>query len=301
MFQHRHLSVVLLLLGARVLAGQDAADYDKDPLFQKGVVPPAPVLEWPYEKPSGYRNYAQELIFNKTRGEYYLAQAKAYYLAGFNGLRVGLGEEAFGYFRKITGLAFYEEDKSKYDLYERNHYKIEIMSPSGGAALNDFIEAEWYLTKTIQILFRYVEWDAEVATQPEYKLLLSNTYKCLVYCAVYVGNYRKALKYLEEFKKYNEDDLFIIEWEVRIYGMLVELAKKYDWVFVGPLSYESMKKKHREVLLKAIEFNYPGQSKTKEELKVRIYPELHYIPGKSTNAAPPPAVKKAAGASRTNR
>jgi len=238
----------------------------------------APVLEWPADKKTGFRNYAQELIFNKLKGEYYLNKAKAYYLAGCNGLESYLGKEEFENFKKICGIKWYEPDPSKYDPYERNPYKVEIFTPSGLSALYDFIEAEWYFTKVIKILARYVSWDTELSTRPIYKQLLINSFKSLVYCNVYIGNYNKALKYLKEYKKFKPDDLFILEWEARIYGILVSIAEKYDWVFVGDKSYESLKKKHRELLLKIIDVQYPGESKTKEELKMRIYPELAISP-----------------------
>ncbi len=242
----------------------------------KDKIPQAPVLDWPYARPTGFRNYAQELIFDRNKGEQYLSKARAYYIAGYNGLRTTLSEEEFDHYKKIAGISFYEPNLGQYDEYQRNPYKVEILLPTGPSALNDFVEAEWYFTKVLQLLAEYVQWDSEVSTQPLYKNLLSNTYKSLVYCAVYIGNYKKAIKYLDEFKKYSSDDIFIVEWEARIYGILVEIAKKYDWVFVGSLSYESLRRKHRDLLLQAIERNFPGESKTKEELKKRIYPDLVY-------------------------
>lgn len=244
--------------------------------MSKDKVPSAPVLDWPYARPNGFRNYAQELIFNRNKGEYYLEKAKAYYMAGYNGMRTTLNESEFEHYKRICGLSFYEPRPEKYNEYDRDPYRVEILTPTGDSALNDFVEAEWYFTKALGILGEYVQWDSEVATQPIYKNILYNTYKSLVYCAVYVGNYKKAIRYLDEFKKYSSDDMFIIEWEARIYGILVEIAKKYDWVFVGPLSYDALRKKHREILIKAIDRNFPGESKTKEELKKRIYPDLTY-------------------------
>lgn len=240
-------------------------------------VPAAPVLDWPFERQTGFNNYAQELIFNPQRGEYYLEKARAYYYAGYQGIQTFLGDEDFGYFKKITGIKWYEEDQSQADPYLRDPYKVERMTGSSPSIFQDFLDAQWYFTKAAEIIYDYIAWDKEISTKPAYKDLVNNTYKCLVYCNVYTGNYPKALEYLDQYKKFAvNDQMFLIEWEARIYGILVEVARKYDWAFVGNKSYEYLKKKHKELLAKAIEFHYSGESKNKDELKDRIYPELIY-------------------------
>ncbi|MBN1898206.1 MAG: hypothetical protein JW827_05475 [Spirochaetes bacterium] len=234
----------------------------------------APVLNWPYERKPGFLNYAQELIFNKTKGEYYLKKAKAYYMAGLSGLVTYFGPDELEHFFKHTGIKWYEPDPSKSDYYLRDPYMTEILTPTGGSVLYDFILSEWYFTKSLDILARYVEWDADVATRPLFKNLLNNTFKSLVYCSVYVGNYEKALGYLQEYKRFNPDKVFVLEWEARIFGMIVDVAKEWDWSFVGDKKAHAWMKKHRKALIKALDYHYPGDSKTKEEIKKRIYPEL---------------------------
>lgn len=114
-------------------------------------IPEVPVLKWPIDKPKGLRNYAQELIFDKEKSEYYLNKAKAYYVAGCEGLERYVGASEFRKFKKIYGIKNYEEKPDKVDLYERDPYKVEVFTPSGLSAIYDFAEAEWYFTKAIKI------------------------------------------------------------------------------------------------------------------------------------------------------
>ena len=266
--------IIFLLISLNIFAQSKTPSPD---LNNKDKIPQVPTLDWPFDRAGGFQNYAQELIFNKNRGEYYLDKAKAYYIAGYQGIQTYFGNTDLGYFKKITGIKWYEEDPTQNDAYLRNPYKVESLSISGPSVLQDFVDALWYFTKAVDILNNYVSWDTEVTTKPIYKDLLNNSYKSLIYCNVYAGNYSQALDALEEYKKNNaSDENFTIEWEARIYGILVDIAKKYDWNLVGNKSYEYLKKKHKELLTKAIDFHYQGDSQTKEELKNRIYPEYMF-------------------------
>ncbi len=274
------LIVIILLLGIAVLPAQD----DPKSLIQDKKIPRAPNLQWPIDKEKGLNNFAQELIFNKQRLDEYLKLARAYYIAGYNGLNVYLGDEDFRMFKQITGIKIYEVDKSKGDLYLQDPYKIEIHTTTGLSVLKDFIEADWCFNETLNILKYIGEWDRTISTKELYKEIADNTYRCLIYCSVYVNNYKAAWKYIKEFKEISKDEKFIIEWETRVLGVLVGIAKKYDWSFTGEESYRRYKERHREVLLRAIEYYYPEESDLKKRLKKQIYPEFIYDPpSKVTN------------------
>ncbi len=261
----------LIMLTGDNYAQDKAAD---SRLITEQKVPEAPLLDWPLDKPRGFRNYAQELIFNKKMPYEFLHIAWAYYMSGYNGIRTYMGDERFDSFRQIIGIKRYEVKQDEYDKYLRDAYKTEIFTITGGSVVHDFVQAEWYFTKSLQILRDKVKWDPQITNKEIYKDLVKNIYRSMVYCALYIGNYKKSLKYLIEYKKYGTDTLFIMEWEARIFGVLVDIAEKYDWVFVGKMSFDYMKKEHRKLLLKAIDMHYPGESVLKQELRKRIYPDL---------------------------
>ncbi len=247
--------------------------------------PLAPTLKWPIDKPSGLQNFAQELILNKERLQDYLLLARAYYIKGYNGMEVHLGEEKFKVFKQIAGIKKYEPNPKGTDPYDIDPYKVEIFTPSGFSVLRDFSNAQYCFTEAYNILKYIGTWDTTITTKELYKNLADNIYRCLIYCCVHVNNYEKALIYINEYKKINkeENEKFIIEWETRIYGVIVGIAKKYDWSFTGDKSYRKRKEKHRELLLNAIEHYYPGESYIKEVLKKQIYPEFIYEPPAVTN------------------
>lgn len=266
--------ILYFLLCFIMITSITAQKAEDSALIKEQEVPEAPLLDWPLDKPKGLSNYAQELVFNRKKASEYLHIAWAYYMNGYNGMKTYMGDDKFDSFKQITGIKRYEYNGEAYDLYERHAYKVEIFSYTGPSLLRDFIEAEWYFTKALDILKNKVAFDPQVTSKQLYKDLIKNLYRSKVYCSLYIGNYKKALNFLNEYKKYSTDTIFITEWETRIYGVLVEIAKKYDWVFVGDKSYGSMKRQHREKLLKAIDLHYPADSVLKEELKKRIYPEL---------------------------
>ncbi|MBU1078052.1 MAG: hypothetical protein KKH98_12215 [Spirochaetes bacterium] len=265
--------VMILLLAVSLNHAQEKAEDSK--LVSEQEVPEAPLLEWPIHGHTGYGNYAQELIFNRKKPIEFMIVAWAYYMAGYNGVKAYLGDDRFDSFRKVMGIKIYEDKPDIYDKYIRNPYQVEIFTMTSGSLLSDFIESEWYFTRALEILRDKVQWDPQVTNKEIYKDLVRNIYRSLTYCSLYIGNYRKALKYLMEYKKFGIDAMFVSEWESRIWGVLVAIAKKYDWVFVGKMSYDYMKKEHKKILLEAINMYYPGESVLKEELKKRIYPELH--------------------------
>ncbi len=271
------ITIVLLI----TIISLTPAQNENVALIQDKKVPKAPNLPWPIDKDKGLHNFAQEMIFNKDKLNEYLELARAYYIAGYNGLNVYLGDETFKVFKQITGVKIYEVDHSKGDLYLQDPYKIEIFTTSGLSVLKDFIEAEWCYNETMNILKYIGQWDRTITTKGLYKELVDNTYKSLIYCSVYVNNYKVAWKYISEYKKISKDEKFIIEWETRILGVLVGIAKKYDWALTGAESYRKRKEQHRDVLLRAIDFYYPGESDLKKELKKNIYPEFVYEPPSS--------------------
>ncbi len=278
--QKKILIAILIIAGTINLI---CAQTNSKLIFKEENIPTAPNLRWPVDKPAGLQNFAQELILNKERLQDYLLLARAYYIKGYNNMEVYLGEEKFRMFKQIAGIKMYEKNPEGIDPYDIDPYKFEIFTPTGFSVLRDFNEALYSFTEAYNIL-RYIgAWDVTITTKELYKKLIDNLYRSLIYCCVHVNNYEKALKYVNEFKKISDDEKFIIEWETRIYGVLVGIAKKYDWSFTGDKSYRKRKEHHRKLLLKAIELYYPGESYLKNVLKKKIYPEFIYEPPSVTN------------------
>ena len=119
-------------------------------------------FDWPFDKHSGFINYAQELVFNKDIGREYLYKAQLLYKKGYD------------------YMAKYQEDLTQYDLYKRTPYKIEVMSRYGQGVFYDFSLAESYFVKTRDIIARNIEWDPQVTATQEYKDLIKNTFKNLI-------------------------------------------------------------------------------------------------------------------------
>lgn len=213
-------------------------------------------LKWPFDQPSGLNNYAQELVFNKDKGLYHLEIAKNYYDIGY-----GLMER-------------YQIKEDEYDLYIKDPYRIEVFSPYGMGMRQHFTLAEYWFLKSFDIVARYIKWDEQITSKQEYKTLLKNTFNNLLYTSIYNGCFHRAYTYLDEYKSFSSDPDFIEEWESKILGNIVKLHKKYDFAFTGVQSYDYLKIKHRELLIKIIERRYANQPKLKKELINRVYPEL---------------------------
>ncbi len=225
-------------------------------------------LEWPPDKYSGFANYAQELVFHKERGLYYLEKAKKYYKEGYNLIK------------------FYIVKPDEYDFYKKNPYKTEMGTPTALSVAQDFADAEYYFTLSLNIVAHFVQWDPDLTQKPLYKNLVQNTFRNLIYVSTYNANFNKALKYVEEYKKFNPDDMdFVEEWEARILGNIVKVHEKYDWSFTGKLKAASLKKKHREMLMKIIDKKYGNNPTLKKELINRIYPEYTVIPTQKNNTS----------------
>jgi len=206
------------------------------------------------------------LVFHKERGEYYLEKAKKYYEEGYNLVK------------------FYIVNPDEYDFYKRDPYKVETGLPTALSVAQDFADAEYYFTLALNIVAHYVQWDPDLTQKPLYKSLVQNTFRNLIYVSTYNANFDKALKYIDEYKKFNPDDMdFVDEWEARILGNIVKLHEKYDWVFTGKLKASSLKKKHREMLSKIIEKKYGNNPTLKKELLNRIYPECVVLPTQKNN------------------
>ncbi len=212
-------------------------------------------LGWPFDRYSGFENYAQELIFNRDKGYEYLEQARKYYLEGYNLIKR------------------YQINPEKYDPYERDPYKIESGSPTDLSMRQDFALAQVYFTRALDITARYIDWDNKINQEPLYKSLVENCYKNVIYTAVYNGNFNIAMNFLQEYKKHSPDENFVDEWNARIMGNLVKLHEKYSWAFVGKLSADNMKREHRKMLNDAIEKKYASDENIKTELEKRIYPD----------------------------
>ncbi len=214
-------------------------------------------MPWPFDKPTGLRNYAQELVFNRQKGEEKLKEAEMYYNKG------------------LALITNYLPHPEKYDIYERDPYRYDAISPYGLTMREDIAMAEHYFAKAYYIVSKYVEWDPTLTSKPFYKELMRKTFKNLVYAAVYNNNFWRALKYIEEYKKYDPESEFALEWEARIYGCLVEIHEKYDWAYTGKYKVDMIKRKHRALLKEIIDKKY-GQKEPADfvrELKIRIYPE----------------------------
>ncbi len=225
-------------------------------------------LEWPVDIYPGFANYAQELVFHKERGLHYLEKAKKYYTEGYNIIKQ------------------YVVNPESHDPYLRNPYKVEVGSVSGLSVKQDFADAEYYFTLSLNIVAHYVQWDPDLTKQPLYKSLVQNSFRNLIYVCTYNGNFDKALKYVEEYKKFNPQDMdFVNEWEARILGNIVKLHEKYDWAFTGKLSALSLKKKHRDLLVKIINEKYKSNPQLRDELLNRIYPECVIKPTQKNNTS----------------
>jgi len=212
-------------------------------------------LNWPFDKHSGFVNYAQELIFYPEKSKYWLDKAKEYYFKGYDSIKR------------------YQVRPDVYDPYERDAYRIDAISPTGMGIFRDFIIAEYWFNKSREIVGHFIEWDPKINTDEEYQKMVENTYKNLVFVSIYKGQYDRALSYLQEYKYFNPEKKFIEEWEARIQGNRVLIHQKYDWIFTGEQSYQYLKNQHRKFLLDIIEETYSGDEKLKEQLQKRIYPE----------------------------
>lgn len=225
---------------------------------QKSEIPSVN-LNWPFDKYSGFENYAQELVFYRDKGYEYLEAARKYYIEGYNLIKR------------------YQLRPEIYDKYERDPYSIETGSPTDLSMRMDFALAEVYFSRALDLSARYIDWDPKIKNEPLYKSLIENCFKNAIFTSVYNGNYYTALKYINEYKKFSPDEKFVDEWEARIMGNLVKLHEKYDWVFVGKLSAQNMKREHRQLLNSIIEKRYSNEPELIKELKNRIYPEEVFV------------------------
>lgn len=217
-------------------------------------------LGWPFDKHSGFLNYAQELVFNKDKGLEELEIIKEYYKNGFS---------------KISN---YQVNPDVYDRYMKDRYRWDadsILSPmgTGFGVFNDFRIAEYWFLKALKAVDAYLKWDTQINSNPEYKEVLENSYKNLLYVTVYNGKFDLAMEYLNTYKAYAPDENFINEWRSRIMGNVVLLHEKYKWVFTGKQSPAYLKNKHNEFLQEMINKNYPQSPELKKELEERVYPE----------------------------
>lgn len=212
-------------------------------------------LEWPCDKPSGFNNYAQELVFYKDRSAYYLKLAKAYFKKGSDIMK------------------FYTVNPQAYDIYTKDRYRYDSANRYSDGIRDDFRVSEYWFNKTLDIIAHNIQWDPATANNQEYKDLIQNTFKNLVYTSVYNGKYWEAKIYLDEYRSFNPDENFLDEWNARIMGNLVKLHEAYDWGFTGRFSSVYLKKEHHEMLKKVIEKRYSGDAKMKDELNNRVYPE----------------------------
>jgi hypothetical protein len=254
--------IIILTISISFLYSQQAKETKSEQQVEKVE------LNWPFDKYSGFENYAQELVFYRDKGYEYLEQARKYYIEGYNLIKR------------------YQLRPEIYDLYLRDPYRVEVGSPTDLSMRMDFALAEVYFTRALDISARYMDWDTKIKNEPLYKSLLENCFKNVIYTSVYNGNYYRALKYLNEYKKFQPDEKFINEWEARIMGNLVKLHEKYDWVFVGKYSAENMKREHRELLNRIIEKNYSNDPEFMKELKNRIYPEYVVVEEKEEKSEP---------------
>jgi len=237
-------------------------------------------LDWPFDKHSGFLNYAQELVFNKEKGMEYLDLAKQYYKKGYDAIKR------------------YQKNPDVYDPYERDAYRFDAISPYGMGVFRDFILAEYWFAKAMEIVARKLEWDPNINTKEEYKNLVGNSFKNLIFVTVYKGQYERALAYLNEYKKFMPEKKFINEWEARILGNIVLLHKTYDWVYTGDQSYLFLKTKHRRFLMDVIDETYSSDPKLRDALKKRIYPEYFiFLPQskKEESSQQSPAPKQQGG------
>ncbi|MDD5066150.1 MAG: hypothetical protein PHF84_03805 [bacterium] len=224
-------------------------------------------LEWPCDKPSGFHNYAQELVFYRDRSQYYLNLAKTYYNKGYSIMK------------------YYQINNQIFDTYERDRYRYDAANRYSDGVREEFRLAEYWFDRTLDIIAHNIEWDPGVANNQEYKDLIQNTFKNLVYVTVYNGKYWQAVAYLDEYKKFNPDEKYVDEWEARIKGNIVKIHEEYSWGFTGRYSAAYLKKEHHELLKKVIDKRYSGDAKFKDELKNRVYPDQVII----QEQAPPSA------------
>lgn len=212
-------------------------------------------FDWPFDRPSGHNNYAQELVFDTEKGDYHLNIAKKYYKLGYDCIKK------------------YQKQDDAYDLYNRDSYRIDALSPFGLGIRHDFYTAEYWFLKTRDIVARYINWDARITEKEEYKKLVNNTFHNLLYTSVYNGHYHKAYSYLNEYKRFSPDQDYVEEWESRILGNIVKLHEKYEYAFTGSEAPRHLKNVHKDLLIKIIERRYANNPKLKQELIDRVYPE----------------------------
>ncbi|MBU1078367.1 MAG: hypothetical protein KKH98_13805, partial [Spirochaetes bacterium] len=152
-------------------------------------------LDWPFDQESGFHNYAQELVFDKEKGNYHLNRAWEYYRKG------------------IELVKPYEFHDDVYDWFQRDAYTIEVLSPYGRGMRMDFTIAEAWFLKALDIIAYYIEWDEQMSSKPEYKKLVKNTFNNLIYTSVFNGRFSQAYDYIQVYKNFNPDPDFIDEWE----------------------------------------------------------------------------------------
>jgi len=219
---------------------------------------PTVKLEWPFDKPNGFENYAQELTFT-NKGPMYLKEAINLYMQGYEIVKR------------------YQIDDKAADPYKNNPYKVEALSPYNLGMRKDFVDSANFFERTMDIIRTYLIWDEDITAKPVYKSLYENTYKNIIYCCVYNGDIFRAYENIEEYKKTNPDDKFVLEWRARILGAITQRMEKYSWVYTGSMSVEEWRLKFKSAVEEALEKNYPAGSKKKEEIKKRIFPKYNVL------------------------
>jgi hypothetical protein len=246
------LVISILVLPMLISAQSTSKAADENELLKIKTVK----MDWPFNQHSGFINYAQELIFNREMGKEYMKKAKRHYLKGY------------------AAISNYEIVPDAYDPYVRDTFRVDAASPYGQGVYKDFITAEYWFLECLKIVARNIEWDPEINKLDEFKSMLENTFKNLIYVTAYKGNHVRVLEYLNEYKNFTADEDYINEWEARAMGNILLVHKKYDWVFTGKQSYRYLLDKHREYLLKVIDRKHGQDAELKNELIERIYPEF---------------------------
>ncbi|MBN1898449.1 MAG: hypothetical protein JW827_06700 [Spirochaetes bacterium] len=245
------IMLILLLLSVATLGAQQS-----EKKTQEGNLPQIS-LDWPFDRYTGFANYAQELVFYRDMGLKYLAEAKKEYRTGF------------------SLIERYQKNPESYDPYLRKAYETEVGSPTDISMRKDFRLAQAHFNKALDISARYMNWDPKIYNNPEYEDLIKNCYKNMVFTAVYNGDYYIAMNFITEYKtifkdKYEKE--FVAEWEARIMGSLVKLHEAYAWNFVGRQSADQLKRDHKKMLDRIIDERYSSEPKMAEEIKTRMYP-----------------------------
>ncbi|GEM_PF-4493866 len=220
-------------------------------------------MEWPFDAPIGYENYAQQAVFDTNAPFEWLQEAIKLYNEGYE------------------IISQFEIRRNKVNPYNVDPYHLEVNTPTDLSMRRRIDRSLNLFSESADIISRKLVWDTRVTGLDVYKSLLVNTYHNLVIGCIYNKYYGRAMENIDTYEAAlevvdgeipKEERKWILLWRIRTLTILIARAEKYDFVYVGDKSAASLRILHRHLIEKAINEEFADDENMKKELLKRFYP-----------------------------